>query len=82
MATILRVRGLRIVIYSNDHWPPHVHVIGARGKARIVLGDACEHPSVRWNSGLSSGDLAAVLAEIERNRELLRQRWREIHGDA
>jgi uncharacterized protein DUF4160 len=82
MATILRVRGMRIVIYPNDHWPPHVHVIGADGRARIALGDECEAPSVMDNRGLSRGDLADVRVEIERNRDLLSLRWRQIHGDA
>jgi Domain of unknown function (DUF4160) len=29
MPTILRIDGLRIAIYPNDHPPAHVHVIGA-----------------------------------------------------
>jgi hypothetical protein len=82
MPTILRVRGLRIAIYSNDHWPPHVHVIGADGHARVELGDECEEPSVMDSCGLSRSDLAVALAEIMCSRELLRHRWREIHGDA
>jgi len=74
--------GLRVVIYPNDHWPPHVHVIGPDREARIALGDAGQHPSVLTNEGLSRRQLAAALIEIEQNRALLLQRWREIHGDA
>jgi hypothetical protein len=70
------------MIRSNDHWPPHVHVIGPDSEARVALGDECEAPWVMTDSGLSSSDFAAAMAEVERNRELLRQRWREIHGDA
>ncbi|WHZ20694.1 MAG: hypothetical protein OJF55_002843 [Rhodanobacteraceae bacterium] len=32
MPTILRLGGLRVVIYPNDHRPAHVHVIGRRPK--------------------------------------------------
>lgn len=53
-----------------------------RRQARIALGGAGEHPSVLTNEGLSRRELAAALQEIGRNRELLLQRWREIHGDA
>ena len=28
MPTVLRIGGLRVVIYSNDHPPAHVHVLG------------------------------------------------------
>lgn len=82
MPTVLRFKGLRIVIYSNDHWPPHVHVIAAGREARIALGGVGQRPSIVTNEGLSRRELAAALVEIDRNRELLIGRWREIHGDA
>jgi hypothetical protein len=82
MPTVLRARGLRVVIYTNDHWPPHVHVIGAGRQARIALGAEGERPHIVTNEGLSRRELAVALAEIDRNRELLIERWREIHGDA
>ena len=82
MPTILRFRGLRVVIYSNDHRPPHVHVIGPAREARIALGDEREHPWLMTNQGLSRRQMAEALVEISRNRDLLIQRWREIHGDA
>jgi hypothetical protein len=81
MPTILHFGGLRVVIYLNDHRPPHVHVIGPGTEARIVLGGDGERPSVVTNEGLSRRELAAALVEIDRNRELLIRRWREIHGD-
>lgn len=70
------------MIYSYDHRPPHVHVIGPGVEARIALGDEGERPWVMTNDGLSRRDVVEALAEIERNRDLLMQRWREIHGDA
>jgi hypothetical protein len=82
MPTILRFRGLRVVIYVNDHHPPHVHVIGPGTEARIALGDVGERPSVMTNEGLSRREVVEALMEIDRNRDLLLQRWREIHGDA
>lgn len=82
MPTILRFLGLRVVIYANDHPPPHVHVIGPGCEARIALGDEREHPWLMTNEGLSRRQVAAALLEISRNRDLLIQRWREIHGDA
>jgi len=74
MATIFRVRGLRVVIYSNDHWPPHVHVVGRDREARIELGGEESHPSLVTNNGFARTELAAALVEINRNRALLMQR--------
>jgi hypothetical protein len=82
MPTVLRFKGFRVVIYTNDHWPPHVHVIGAGREARIALGGVGQRPSIVTNEGVSRRELAAALVEIDRNRELLIERWREIHGDA
>ena len=70
------------MIYSHDHRPPHVHVIGPGAEARIALGDEGERPWVMTNDGLSRRDVAEALVEIGGNRELLMQRWRETHGDA
>ena len=70
------------MIYSFDHHPPHVHVIGPGAEARIALGDGGQRPWLMKNDGLSRRDLAEALGQIERNRDLLMQRWREIHGDA
>ena len=70
------------MIYSYDHRPPHVHVIGPGAEARIVLGDKGERPWVMTNDGLTRRDVVEALAEIERNRDLVMQRWRKIHGDA
>jgi Domain of unknown function (DUF4160) len=82
MPTILRFRGLRVVIYTNDHWPPHVHVVGPGREAKIALGLEGQRPSVVLNEGLSRRQLGWALIEIDRHRDLLMQRWREIHGDA
>jgi hypothetical protein len=73
---------MRVVIYANDHWPPHVHVVGPGREAKIALGVAGQRPVIVTSEGLSRRQLSAALVEIDRNRELLAQRWREIHGDA
>ena len=37
MVTVHRAHGFRFVIFPNDHNPPHVHVFGQGGEAKIVL---------------------------------------------
>ncbi len=82
MVTVFRVRRFRIVIYSNDHWPPHVHAIGPDSEAKIALGEPGEHATLVVNEGLTRAELEMVLMDVDEQVELLRQRWREIHGDA
>jgi hypothetical protein len=82
MVTVFRVRRFRIVIYSNDHPPAHVHAIGPECDARIALGEEGEHPRLMTNDGLTRAELEEVLTEIGEQVDVLRLRWREIHGDA
>jgi hypothetical protein len=35
VGTIVNDRGVRVVIHSNDHPPPHAHVIGGGPETRI-----------------------------------------------
>ncbi len=37
MPTVLRFDAYRVVIYTNDHCPAHVHVIGPQGRAIFEL---------------------------------------------
>lgn len=49
MPTILRYRGLRIMIYLNDHAPPHVHVLGSGAHAKFDL--FCDLGQVQFKEG-------------------------------
>ena len=78
MVTVHRAYGFRFVIFPNDHDPPHVHVFGQGGEARIVLGAAGEI-TLDWFAGISGGDLRKVMQEAQRERERLIVMWRKIH---
>ena len=69
MPTVLRLDGLKVVIYPTDHRPAHVHVTGTDGppELREAYG--------RFNSRKLSriqNDLAAHLFDLCR-------KWSEIH---
>lgn len=80
MPTVLRVEGLRIVIWPNDHAPAHVHVFSAEAEAKIELGDAGGHPKLIENRRMKSATLAKALKVVFAHQTMLIQRWREIHG--
>jgi hypothetical protein len=78
MVTVHRAYGFRFVIFSNDHSPPHVHVFGQGGEAKIMLE---ETGGIRldWVVGIGRGDLRRVMQEVERERARLIVIWKQIH---
>jgi hypothetical protein len=80
MPTVLRIDGLRVAIYSNDHRPPHVHVIGAGGEAVFLLNCPTGPASLRESYGLSGRELGQVSASLLPNIPDLCSRWGDIHG--
>ncbi len=75
MITVLRQHGLRFVIYTADHEPPHVHVYGD-GEARIDVVTL----KVLTQGGMSDRDVRRAVAILDANRELLLETWRKYHG--
>ena len=82
MPTVLRLGGLRVVVYPNDHRPPHVHVIGQSREAVFELDGANGTVALRENYGFSRRDLAAIQRGLLQNLALLLNEWERIHGPA
>ena len=64
MPNIFILFGLRVVIYSNDHQPSHVHVIGNGCEAIFNLN--CPHgpAGLRANFHFPDKDLKKIEAEL------------------
>jgi hypothetical protein len=80
MPMILRLNGIRVVIWPNDHRPAHVHVVGAVGEAVFLLHCPDGPPTLRESFGFR-------MSEVNRIEELLGAKvatlcaaWSEIHG--
>lgn len=80
MVAVHRLGALRFVIYTLDHRPAHVHVIGPDGQARIDLGVVTGVPEVMSNVGLSTADLRRAFQETVAERLRLIEEWKAIHG--
>jgi hypothetical protein len=80
--TVLRLGGLRVVIYPNDHRPAHVHVIGADHEAVFDLGCPNGPVELRENYGFRSGRVLEIVAALTESLGDLCQAWEEIHGIA
>ena len=82
MPTVLPVfKGRRVVIYPNDHLPPHVHVVGPGEHARFEL--LCDLGRVRLLStiGFGLGQLRLIEAYLLNHLAHLCSEWGRIHGN-
>ena len=79
MVTVLRADGLRVVIYTNDHQPAHVHVFGD-GEAKISLIGPSGTPDLVWADRMTWGELRCAMRVVVEHQAALLQRWEGIHG--
>jgi hypothetical protein len=80
MPTVLRLDGLRVTIYPNDHRPAHVHVIGA--DRETVFDLHCPHgpPELRENYRFSRHEATRIAAGLADHLTALCDAWERIHG--
>lgn len=79
MVTLHREGGLRFVIFTDDHEPAHVHVVGS-GSAKINLAGRDGLPELVRNGGLKAGDLRKAMRIIGERQAAMLERWKAIHG--
>jgi Domain of unknown function (DUF4160) len=79
MVTVVRAGALRLVIYPDDHDPPHVHVIGD-GETKIVLGDSPQSMHVIFSHGAKANEKRRAVAAVREQHSLLVRRWSELNG--
>jgi hypothetical protein len=79
--TALRIRGLRVVIWPNDHRPAHVHVVGAAGEAVFNLNCPDGPPALRESYGFRLADLNRIEEVLAATISTVCAEWRMIHGD-
>jgi hypothetical protein len=79
MVVVYRAYGFRFVIYTLDHEPAHVHILGA-GHARVSLAGADNEPELLWSIGIKRNDMRRLMSEVVRHRDMFLQEWERIHG--
>lgn len=80
MPTVFRFRGLRVVIYPNDHRPGHVHVIGREVEAVFFLNCPDGPIELRENYGFSLRVLGRIAVQLAIRLAELCEAWERIHG--
>jgi hypothetical protein len=79
MPTILRIGGLRVVIYPNDHAPGHVHVIGVDCEAVFELHCPAGPVALRESYGFSTRQLRGLMDQLNAALSELCRAWERIH---
>lgn len=79
MPTIINKDGFRVIIYPDDHLPPHVHVIKDNEEVKIDLGNNDIPPSIIevWMNKKSTKKAMQIVME---NQDILLKAWGDIHG--
>jgi len=80
MPTVLRLGGLRVVIYLNDHQPAHVNVIGLGNEAVFELNGRIRAVTIRENYGFTWREIAEIERALIRSLAGLIAEWERIHG--
>lgn len=81
MGTLLRLGPWRVMIYTNDHGPSHVHVVGPDGRAKIALNCPRGPVTPLDIRGIDGGTVRRIVVLIERDLEVLCATWENIHGN-
>ena len=80
--TVLRLEGLRVVVYPNDHRPAHVHIIGRGHEAVFNLNCPAGPVELRENYGFPRREITKIETVLGKHVEQLCRAWEEIHGIA
>ncbi|MCA9910606.1 MAG: DUF4160 domain-containing protein [Geminicoccaceae bacterium] len=79
MVTIHRTHGLRVIIFTDDHEPAHVHVF-AEGQAKINLIGSDGVPELVWVEGMKRNDVRRAMRLVRDQQDAFIASWKEIHG--
>jgi len=76
--TILRSGAFRVVVYTNDHEPAHVHVWCGTGEVKVDISGS--RARIVDNRGVARTTAAQTLRLVQEHRSELLAAWRRIHG--
>jgi hypothetical protein len=76
MGEVFRFKSLKFKIWPKDHLPPHVHVIGPDGHAKVNI----ETLEVIFSEGFSAKDILSIQQQIFKRKIKILEKWEHYHG--
>lgn len=80
MPTIININGYRVIIWPDDHAPPHVHIFKGDGEMKISIGNNGELPRLITIHHLSKQEVRQAFEIVAENQNVLLTAWEKIHG--
>jgi len=78
MPTIYEEAGFRFSFVSADNIePPHVHVEGSSGAAKIWL----KNVQLEWSRGLTRLEVKRIINIVRTNQKLMLDAWNDYFGE-
>ena len=77
MGKVFRFRHISLIIRTHDHEPPHIHAEAPGAEAKIRIDDGY----VYFSRGYTKRMLELIKEQIEQRKELLKEKWYEIHAE-
>ena len=81
MPTVLRILGLKVRIWTNDHGPPHVHVVGIEKEAKFWLNCPSGPVDLWLNFGFKIAELNDIKSKLNKSVPRLCREWKRIHDN-
>lgn len=79
MPTIININGYRVIIWPDDHAPPHVHIFKGDGEMKISIGVGGELPRLITIHHLSKQEVRQAFEIVAENQNVLLTAWEKIH---
>ena len=87
MPIVLDLFGLKFIIFTADHQPPHCHVKSSNGAAKFIIKNKveCVESTLKQvecvESTLKPKEQKLAEYVLEENLENIREAWKRIHGE-
>ncbi len=79
--TVLTIRNIRVLIYPNDHPPPHVHAVRRDGaRARFVLNCPDGPVTLAEQIGFRGTEIAEIGVAVAVRLPETCMKWSALHG--
>lgn len=82
MGTVIRIGAWVVMVYTRDHAPAHVHIVGPEGRAKVAL-NCPSGPLVPTDiRGIDKQTMRRLLELLTIEIRRLCEAWEKIHGQS
>lgn len=76
MPTIVRIGGLKIQVFADDHFPPHFHIVRGDMEVLVSMRDLSILKGKRYHR-----EIEEAMEWARQNVDFLRKEWARLNDD-